>query len=89
MNVVTLRRIGKELGIEKIILRGGRMNLQLVANPKSLYYKSSAFESLLNYVGNHPRQCVIKEQKGVRMVVIAQVENVKEGITVLQNIHQS
>ena len=46
MNVVTLRRIGKELGIEKIILRGGRMNLQLVANPKSLYYKSSAFESL-------------------------------------------
>ena len=65
------------------------MNLQLVANPKSLYYKSSAFESLLNYVGNHPRQCVIKEQKGVRMVVIAQVENVKEGITVLQNIHQS
>lgn len=89
MNVVTLRRIGKELGIEKIILRGGRMNLQLVTNPKSLYYKSSAFESLLNYVGNHPRQCVIKEQKGVRMVVIAQVENVKEGITVLQNIHQS
>lgn len=89
MNVVTLRRIGKELGIEKIILRGGRMNLQLVANPKSLYYKSSAFESLLNYVGNHPRQCVIKEQKGVRMVVIAQVENVQMGITVLQNIHQS
>ena len=33
MQVVSLRRLGKRLGFEKIILRQGRMALQMVDNP--------------------------------------------------------
>ena len=88
MNVVPLRRMGKELGIEKIILRQGRMNMQLVGNAESPYYKSAAFGNLLTYVTQNPRRCNIKEQKGVRMVIVMQVESVEQAVEVLKAIAQ-
>ena len=89
MNVVALRRLGKNMGIEKIILRQGRMNLQLVGNTNSAYYKSEAFGRLINYVGNNPRSCNIKEHKGLRMVTIADVPTVNKAVEVLQSIEKS
>lgn len=43
--VVPLRRIGKKLGCEKIILKQGRMQMQFVSNPESAYYKSQASDA--------------------------------------------
>ena len=43
MQVVALRRVGKRLGCEKIILKQGRMQMQFVSNPNSVYYQSAAF----------------------------------------------
>ena len=42
MQVVALRRVGKRLGCEKIILKQGRMQMQFVSNPNSVYYQSEA-----------------------------------------------
>src|SRR5574344_436205 len=39
LQVVALRRYGKSLGCEKIILKQGRMQMQFVSNPSSAYYK--------------------------------------------------
>ena len=36
MQVVALRRVGKRLGCEKIILKQGRMQMQFVSNPNSM-----------------------------------------------------
>ena len=63
MQVVALRRVGKRLGCEKIILKQGRMQMQFVSNPNSVYYQSAAFDKVLNYIGYHPRRCNLKERK--------------------------
>ncbi|HIW43586.1 MAG TPA: transcription-repair coupling factor, partial [Candidatus Prevotella stercoripullorum] len=55
MQVVPLRRLGRSLGCEKIMLRQGQMRMQFVSNPMSAYYKSRAFDSVLNYIGRNPR----------------------------------
>lgn len=86
MNVVALRRVGKRLGCEKIILKQGRMTMQFVSNPLSVYYKSKAFDSVLNYIGTHPRRCDLKESKGRRMMHISEVGSVEEAVTVLRSI---
>lgn len=54
MQVVALRRIGKRLGCEKIILKQERMQMQFVSNPNSMYYQSATFGKVLNYIGYHP-----------------------------------
>ena len=88
MQVVALRRIGKRLGCEKIILKQERMQMQFVSNPNSVYYQSEAFDKVLNYIGYHPRQCNLKEKNGKRSMVVSDVKTVGEGVKVLRAIEQ-
>ena len=88
MQVVALRRVGKRLGCEKIILKQGRMQMQFVSNPNSVYYQSATFDKVLNYIGYHPRRCNLKERNGKRSMVISDVKTVGEGVKVLRAIEQ-
>lgn len=88
MQVVALRRVGKRLGCEKIILKQGRMQMQFVSNPNSMYYQSAAFDKVLNYIGFHPRRCNLKEKNGKRSMVVDDVKSVEEGVTVLWAIEK-
>ena len=88
MQVVALRRVGKRLGCEKIILKQGRMQMQFVSNPNSVYYQSEAFDKVLNYIGSHPRRCNLKERNGKRSMVVSDVKTVGEGVKVLRAIEQ-
>ncbi|WP_314696235.1 transcription-repair coupling factor, partial [Prevotella histicola] len=89
MQVVALRRVGKRLGCEKIILKQGRMQMQFVSNPNSVYYQSEAFDKVLNYIGSHPRRCNLKERNGKRSMVVSDVATVGEGVMVLRDIEHS
>lgn len=88
MQVVALRRVGKRLGCEKIILKQGRMQMQFVSNPNSMYYQSAAFDKVLNYIGFHPHRCNLKEKNGKRSMVVDDVKSVEEGVTVLRAIEK-
>ena len=89
MNVVALRRVGKRLGCEKLIMKQGNMTLQFVSNPMSAYYKSKAFDSVLNYIAQHARRCDLKEVKGKRMLHVSNVSSVEEGVKILREIESS
>ena len=89
MNVVALRRVGKRLGCEKLMLKQGNMTLQFVSNPMSAYYKSKAFDSVLNYIALHARRCDLKEVKGKRMLHVSNVSSVEEGVKILREIEGS
>ncbi len=86
MQVVTLRRIGKRLGCEKIMLKQGRMQMQFVSNPKSFYYQSNAFDKILNYIGRNPKRCNLKEKNGKRSMVISGVKTCSDAIQILRDI---
>lgn len=86
MLVVPLRRVGRRLGCEKIILRQGRMQMQFVSNTQSAFYQSAAFERVINYIGYHPRRCNLKEKNGKRSMVVSQVASVKEAVEILKDI---
>ena len=86
MLVVPLRRVGRRLGCEKIILRQGRMQMQFVSNTQSAFYQSAAFGRVINYIGYHPRRCNLKEKNGKRSMVVSQVASVKEAVEILKDI---
>ena len=88
MLVVPLRRVGRRLGCEKIILRQGRMQMQFVSNTQSAFYQSAAFERVINYIGYHPRRCNLKEKNGKRSMVVSQVASVKEAVEILKDIDE-
>ena len=88
LQVVPLRRLGKALGFEKIILKNGMLQMQFVSNPMSAYYKSEAFEKALAYIGRNARRCNIKENRGKRYMTVNNISTVEEAVEVLREINK-
>ena len=86
MQVVRLRRLGKALGCEKLILKQGRMQMQFVSQPQSPFYQSEAFDRVLDFLMSNPRRCNLKEVRERRSMVVANVPTVGEAVNVLQAI---
>ena len=86
LHVVPLRRIGKKLGCEKIMLRQGRMLLYFVSQQNSPYYQSDAFGRIIDYATSHVKRCNLREQNGKRSMVITGVPTVEEAVSVLRAI---
>ena len=84
MQVVLLRRLGRSLGCEKIMLRKGVMNMQFVSNAQSSYYQSRTFGNVLDYVGHNARRCDFKEVSGRRLLRINDVDSVGEAVKILR-----
>lgn len=87
LNIVPLRRLGRHIGCEKIILKQGRMQMQFVSNPMSPYYKSSVFGNVINYVAANTRRCTLKEIKGKRSMVVSGVATVGQAVDVLRSMN--
>ena len=86
IRVVPLRRCGKQLGCEKIMLKQGRMFLYFVSSPNSPFYQSEAFGRVLDYIGRNVRRCNLREQNGKRSMVITDVPTIEQAVSVLQSI---
>ena len=84
--IVPLRRLAKRLGIEKVVLKAGRMTLFFVSNPDSPYYQSAAFGKAIEYMSRYPRQCNLREQNGRRSMVVKDISDVKSAVKELQEM---
>ena len=86
MRVVPLRRMGKSLGCEKIVLKQQRMTLFFVSQNDSPFYQSEAFDRILSFVARNPRRCQFREVNGKRSMVIADVPTIEESLTICHAI---
>ena len=93
LQVVRLRWLCIRLGIEKIVLKQGRMTLYFPSNPHSPYYQSETFGKILRFVVARPQKCQFREtpvREGStdkkRSVIIDQVRTVNGAFTLLTKI---
>lgn len=86
MQVVLVRRFGRKLGCEKIMLRQGVMSMQFVSNQSSAFYQSKTFGRIIKYVMENPRRCNFKDSKGHRLIKISDVPSVAEAVKVLKSM---
>ncbi len=88
IRVVSLRRLGKFFGSERIVLKGGRMRLYFVQNPSSAFYESRAFSQLISYATVSVARCRLAEKDGRRTMLFFDVHSVREAVELLQNIQR-
>jgi len=86
IRVVSLRRLGRELGVERIFLKGGRMSLFFVSNQDSPYYSGNVFGQVISYALDNPMSCRIREESGKRSLLLTEVPNVETAISILQQM---
>ncbi len=86
IRVVTLRRLGKYFGAERVMLKNGRMRLYFVKDDDSPFFQAPAFGQCITYYSLHAADCQLDEVKGRRSMLIKGIHSVKEACEVLEEI---
>jgi transcription-repair coupling factor (superfamily II helicase) len=86
IRVVPLRVFGKQLGVEKIMLKQQKMFLYFVSNSDSPYYQSEAFGQVLNYATQNVRRCALRDQNGKRSMLVSDVSSVDAALSICRAI---
>jgi len=87
LRVPRLRRLARQLGIEKVSLKQEQMYLYFVDESNKAYYQSPMFGRLLSYVQANPSRCHIRQRGERRSFSIDHVPNVETAVDILNTIH--
>ncbi|MCW0484897.1 transcription-repair coupling factor [Gaoshiqia sediminis] len=88
LEVVRLRWLAIELGIERIILKNKKMICYFISDPQSTYYQSPAFSKILQFVQQNPNKCRMKEKQNKLSLSFEQVESVAKAKAILGEVNQ-
>lgn len=86
LSVVKLRRLGRSLGVERLLLKNGRLMMYFVSNLESAFYQSATFGRTIAYVQTHPMVCRLSEVNGKRRLEVRDVHTVDEALRVLEGV---
>lgn len=78
MNSIRIKWVASRVGIEKLVMKQGKMVGYFVSDQQSDYYQSSRFTAVMRFVQKHSSICKIKEKEtknGLRLLLT--FENVK------------
>ncbi len=78
LNSIRIKWIATKMGIERIIMKNGKLIGYFVADQQSTYYNSKHFRQMLQFVQQHGNLCKMKEKEtknGLRLLLT--FENVK------------
>jgi len=81
-----LRKLAKETGFEKLVIKGGKMIGYFISKKESPYYQSTTFTKVLNFIQTNPKDCVMNERNDKLRLVFEQVKTVAKAIDNLKRI---
>jgi transcription-repair coupling factor (superfamily II helicase) len=78
LNSIKIKWIATKFGVEKLVMKQGKMICYFVSDQQSAFYASPNFHQVLQFVQKHPNICKMKEKQtpnGLRLLLT--FENVK------------
>lgn len=89
LEVVRLRWIAIDLGMERIIMKNKKMICYFISDQKSPYYHSPAFTKILQYIQKNPGKCRMKEKEGKLSLRFDPVETISAAKALLLEIRET
>lgn len=86
LDVVRLRWVAAELGIERVKVKNGLMIVNFVGDDHSPFYKTEPFMNLLRKVTAQPERFVLKQRDTKLAMTVRQVATVADGVRVLTDL---
>ncbi len=81
LTVMPIKWAAQRLGIEKVVLKMGRMILYFAL--EDAYFQSRAFEKVLNYVASHGRGCTLRDGER-KSLLIKGVSTMEGALSILE-----
>ncbi|MCX7548496.1 transcription-repair coupling factor [Xanthomarina sp. F1114] len=89
-NSVRIKWVATKIGLEKVVMKQGKLIGYFITDQQSAYYQSANFTKVLQYVQAHPTACKMKEKetrKGLRLLLtFDKIKTVEQALTVLKPI---
>ena len=85
LTVMPIKWAAQRLGIEKVVLKMGRMILYFAL--EDAYFQSRAFEKVLNYVASHGRGCTLRDGER-KSLLIKGVSTMEGALSILEAMMQ-
>lgn len=82
IKIVPLRIAAKRLGVERLVMKGGKLRLYFVDDDNKAYYNSEAFGRVLQFIQAHPQRCNFTTG-AKRGVIVTGVTTVSEALNIL------
>jgi transcription-repair coupling factor (superfamily II helicase) len=89
LDIVRIKWIAMELGIEKIFLKNNLLIAYFISDPKSEFYRNQLFVSIMNYVNIRHKQMTVKQKESKLSLTVIDVKSVKSAIKILQDMLNS
>jgi len=73
LDSVRIKWIASRIGLERVVMKKGKLIGYFVADQQSDFYQSPAFTNVLKFAQNHPKQAALKEKEtrnGLRLLFI-------------------
>ncbi|MEB8346553.1 transcription-repair coupling factor [Flavobacteriaceae bacterium KMM 6898] len=78
LSSVRIKWIANSIGLEKVVLKQGKMIGYFISDQQSAFYQSNSFTKVIQFVQSHAQLCKIKEKQtrgGLRLLLV--FENIK------------
>lgn len=88
LNSVRIKWIASKIGLERVVMKQGKLVGYFIADQQSKFYRSPAFKRVLKYVQGHPNALKMKEKQtraGLRLLLtFEKVNSVNKALEVLK-----
>ena len=89
-NSVRVKWLAIKMGLEKVVMKQGKLIGYFITDQKSGFYQSNGFTKILQYIQSHPGACKMKEKQtrnGLRLLLTFEnIKTVKQALAVLRPI---
>jgi transcription-repair coupling factor (superfamily II helicase) len=86
-DIVRIRGMAKQLGIEKIIFKYNKLYLYFVSNQDAYFYNSPQFGMILQWLQSNPSKAEMKEGKGKLFLFIKDAGSIVNINSLLSEMH--
>ena len=86
MTMVRLRWLAQRYGVERLILKRGKMHAYLVSNTKSAFYESKEFETLIQFCMTNYKRCALSEKDNKRIVQVSNINSVDDAYSIFNEL---
>lgn len=92
LNSVRIKWIAIAMGLERVVMKQGKMVGYFISDQESSFYQSEVFTKVLNYVQNHPHKVKMKEKhtrNGLRLIVsFDRIDSIEKALSAMQAFSQ-
>jgi transcription-repair coupling factor (superfamily II helicase) len=84
-----LRWLVQDMGLERLVIKSGKMVGYFISNPQSPFYETDTFTKVLDHIQRHGNNCRLNEQNDRLRIFFSEVKHIKDAFEQVSRILQT